>query len=44
MSIAALAVAEAPVSAQPQQSKLGKPPPKRQLTAKSDPVAMPEPR
>lgn len=44
MSIAALSVAEAAVSAQPQQSRLGKPPPKRQYVAKVDAAAMPEPR
>lgn len=44
MSIAALAVAEAAVAAQPQQSKLGKPPAKRQVIARQDRKALPEPR
>jgi hypothetical protein len=44
MSIAEFAVSEEAVAAQPADSKKGKPPPKRQMTAKADDVLQPEPR
>jgi hypothetical protein len=44
MSIAAQSVGEAPIAAQAAEQKNLKPPRKRQITAKADAVAQPEPR
>jgi hypothetical protein len=44
MSIAAIPISEDPLAAQAPATTTKSPPPKRQVTAKADPAAQPEPR
>jgi hypothetical protein len=44
MSIGELSMSESAISAQPDPTATKKPPPKRQIIAKSDPALQPEPR